>query len=186
MGLFPGGGEVFEALSRYDDLLTLEGRPGYEPGDTLALIVPFLLRHGTTEAQIVRLARKASLTPGAQELIGRLMGRGWGLLEEVRPVGGRRKVEALRKLVGDTSFEEVVVVGDSITDFPLFRAVGEVGGLAVAFNANQYALPYATLGLAGESLLPLEGVLLVWEEGGREGVRAFGEAGGEKGLHWLA
>ncbi len=272
MGLFPGGREVFEAVSRYDDLLTLEGRPGYEPGDTLALIVPFLLRHGTTEAQIVRLARKASLTPGAQELIGWLMGRGWrvlcitttyrpyaraiarrlgipakdvastplpldqyrrafapeslepveraekalsslrperddeeikallddlywsvlaasplkGLLEEVRPVGGRRKVEALRRLVGDTSFGEVVVVGDSITDFPLFRAVGEAGGLAVAFNANQYALPYATLGLAGESLFPLEGVLLAWEEGGREGVRAFVEAGGEKGLHWLA
>src|SRR3972149_8567737 len=80
MGPFPGGREVFEAVSRYDDLLTLEGRPGYEPGDPLALIVPFLLRHGTTEAQIVRLARKASLTPGAPELIGRLIGGGWRVL----------------------------------------------------------------------------------------------------------
>jgi energy-converting hydrogenase A subunit R len=271
MGLFTGGREVFEAVSRYDDLLTLEGRLGYEPGDTLALIVPFLLYHGVTQARIVRLARKAALISGAQELIGRLMGRGWrvlcitttyrpyaraiarrlgipmkdvastplsldqyrrdfapeqlepvervekalsplrperddekikallddfycrvlatsplkGLLEEVRPVGGRRKVEALRRLVGDTPLEGVVVVGDSITDFPLFRAVGEAGGLAVAFNANQYALPYATMGLAAESLLPLEGVLLSWEEGGMGGARAFVEAGGERGLHWL-
>jgi len=272
MGLFPGGREVFEAVSRYDDLLALEGRPGYEPGDTLALIVPFLLRHGATGAQIAGLAGKASLTPGARELIGRLLKSGWRvlcvtttyrpyaraiarrlgipakdvastplpldqyrrafateqlepveraeralyslrregndekmkalldgfywkelaasplkrLLEEVKPVGGRRKVEALMRLVGDTSLGDVVVVGDSITDLALFRAVGEAGGLAVAFNANQYALPYATLGLAGDSLLPLEGVLLAWEEGGRDKARDFVEKGREEGLHWLA
>ena len=45
MGLVPGGHEVFRAISRYDDILALAGRPGYEPGDTLALIVPFLLYH---------------------------------------------------------------------------------------------------------------------------------------------
>jgi len=27
--LFPGGDRIFEALSRYDDLLTLEGKEGY-------------------------------------------------------------------------------------------------------------------------------------------------------------
>ncbi|GAF96811.1 unnamed protein product, partial [marine sediment metagenome] len=42
MKLFPGGGKVFEVISRYDDLLTLEGRADYEPGDTLVLIAPFL------------------------------------------------------------------------------------------------------------------------------------------------
>jgi len=271
MGLFAGGTEVFEAVSRYDDLLTLEGRPGYEPGDTLALIVPFLLYHGTTQATIVRLARKAALTAGAEELIRWLMGRGWRVLcitttyqpyaraiarrlgipvkdvactplpldryrrafsreqlepvkgveqalsslrperydeqikalldnfywkvlaasplkvvlEEVKPVGGKRKVEALRRLAEDTPLGEAVFVGDSITDFPLFQAVGEAGGLAVAFNANQYALPHATLGLAGESLLPLEGVLMAWEEGGRDRAMAFVKAGGRQGLHWL-
>ena len=45
MKLFPNGDRIFEVISRYDDLLTLEEREGYEPGDTLALIVPFLILH---------------------------------------------------------------------------------------------------------------------------------------------
>jgi predicted HAD superfamily phosphohydrolase len=45
MKLFPDGGKIFEVISRYDDLLTLENRPDYEPGDTLALIAPFLAYH---------------------------------------------------------------------------------------------------------------------------------------------
>ena len=52
MKLFPNGGKIFEVISRYDDLLTLEGRENYEPGDTLALIVPFLAYHRITEEQI--------------------------------------------------------------------------------------------------------------------------------------
>ena len=57
MKLFPQGDRVFEIISRYDDLLTLEERPDYEPGDTLALIVPFLLYHGIGEEDIRRLAQ---------------------------------------------------------------------------------------------------------------------------------
>ncbi|MFQ5827268.1 MAG: hypothetical protein ACE5IA_07915, partial [Dehalococcoidia bacterium] len=79
MALFPQGERVFEVISRYDDLLALEGKEGYEPGDTLALIVPSLLHHAVTEADIRRLAEEASLTPGAQELVARLDSRGWGV-----------------------------------------------------------------------------------------------------------
>jgi energy-converting hydrogenase A subunit R len=49
MKLFPDGGQVFEVISRYDDLRALEGRDDYDPGDTLALIIPFLIHHGITE-----------------------------------------------------------------------------------------------------------------------------------------
>ena len=38
MKLFPSGGKIFEVISRYDDLLTLEGRADYEPGDCVARI----------------------------------------------------------------------------------------------------------------------------------------------------
>ena len=55
MKLFPNGDRVFEVLSRYDDLLTLEEKEGYEPGDTLALIVPFLVLHNITEENITTL-----------------------------------------------------------------------------------------------------------------------------------
>jgi energy-converting hydrogenase A subunit R len=72
MGLFPGGHEVFRAISRYDDILALSGRPDYEPGDTLALIVPFLLRHRLGAADIERLAEGSPLIQGAREVMERL------------------------------------------------------------------------------------------------------------------
>jgi energy-converting hydrogenase A subunit R len=72
-----GGKEVFEVISRYDDLLTLEGRGGYEPGDTLKLILPFLLLHGIGERRIEEVSRRARLVPGARETILYLQARGW-------------------------------------------------------------------------------------------------------------
>lgn len=77
MKLFPDGGKLFEVISRYDDLLTIEQRPGYEPGDTLALIAPFLILHGISEADIAGLAARATFTKGAPELISRLHLSGW-------------------------------------------------------------------------------------------------------------
>ncbi len=71
------GASIFEAISRYDDILTLEGREGYEPGDTLALIIPFLMLHGITESDIRRVSEHATLVEGARYLIERLRARGW-------------------------------------------------------------------------------------------------------------
>ncbi len=77
MGLVPGGHEVFRAISRYDDILALAGRPDYEPGDTLALIVPFLLYHRLSVFHIERLAESAPLVKGAAETIAQLAGEGY-------------------------------------------------------------------------------------------------------------
>jgi len=77
MKLFPEGGRIFEVISRYDDLLTMASRLDYEPGDTLALIAPFLVYHDVKEHDISALARKATLTPGAVNLISRLSAQGW-------------------------------------------------------------------------------------------------------------
>ncbi|MEA1872526.1 MAG: hypothetical protein U9M91_03950 [Chloroflexota bacterium] len=281
MKLFPRGGKIFEVISRYDDLLTLEGRPDYEPGDTLALIAPFLAYHGIEEEQIASMGQKAELTPGATELISKLKSRGWyifcistsyeqyalpitqrlgipsenvactsfpleqirqllsqdecalleqteheivnlnpftddtkireyldhfywqklpqtssgGMIGQVKPVGGRRKVVALENF--STKMGKPLslwtVVGDSITDFKMLQAVNKAGGLAIAFNANEYVLPYSTLGLASVSLYDLWMVLKVWEKGGRhvvEGlVKEKEKAGGRSNreyFHWLA
>jgi energy-converting hydrogenase A subunit R len=277
MKLFPHGGKIFEVISRYDDLLTLESRPDYEPGDTLALITPFLAYHGIEEEQIAAMGQKAGLTPGATELISKLKSRGWyifcistsyeqyafpitrrlgiphenvsctsfplarirqllnqdefALLEQteheivnlnpftddtrireylddfygqklpqtgsgriigqVKPLGGKRKVEALENF--STRMRKTLshwtVIGDSITDFKMLQAVNKTGGLAIAFNANEYALPYSTLGLASVSLYDLLVVLEAWEEGGRQVVeRAVKEkevAGGTKDREWF-
>jgi energy-converting hydrogenase A subunit R len=279
MKLFPQGDRVFEAISRYDDLLTLEGKEGYEPGDTLALIVPFLLYHGIGEADIRALAQTARLVEGAKELISRLHSRNWKvfcistsyeqyafaiaqrvgiapkgvactsfpldryaamlckedrfrvekaekeilslgpgdekqmkhllddffwselpstelgkIMKKVNPVGGRRKVEALRKFAQDyrQSLSNFLAVGDSITDFKMLQAVNQAGGLAIAFNANEYALPCATLGLASTHLSDLSPILEAWERGGREAAKGVvkekekvGGAGGREHFHWL-
>jgi len=280
MKLFPEGGRVFEVISRYDDLLTLDARLDYEPGDTLALIAPFLVYHGIKEGDIFALARKATLTSGAISLISRLSAKGWRifcistsyeqyakhiafrlgifsqnvactsfplnkfsnmlckedfryleavekdildrhsiddswikkrldrfywkelpktklnlLIEQVHPVGGQRKVEALRHFatVQRHPFSNWVVVGDSITDFKMLQAVDQAGGLAIAFNANEYALPYATIGLASTHLDDLRPVLEAWEKGKRSAVEKLvrekekvGGNGNRGHFHWLA
>jgi energy-converting hydrogenase A subunit R len=279
MKLFPNGDRVFEIASRYDDLLTLEGREGYEPGDTLALIVPFLVLHGISEADIAGLAERATLIGGSAELVSWLKDGGWkvfcitttyrqyativtrrlgiatdniactpfpldryqkmlckediallqnlerevlamsdddeairkkldsffrrelpktGLgrsMARIKPIGGRRKVAALNRFSqkNNVPLSKWVVVGDSITDFRMLKAVDIAGGLAIAFNANLYALPYATMSLASTSINDLTPVLAEWQKGGRDGAeKMLGEkekAGGgndREHFHWLS
>ena len=281
MKLFPNGDKVFEVISRYDDLLTLEEREDYEPGDTLALIVPFLVCHHISESDITTLAGKAGFTGGAEKLISWLQTKGWKvfcistsyeqyamhithklgiyahnvacttfpieemrqtlckedaallqqieeeiltmrpvdddarikqsldrffweklpttnigkLIKEVKPVGGRRKVDALNRFAGkhDQPLSDWVVVGDSITDFRMLQAVEEAGGVAIAFNANEYALPYSTMSLASTMLSDLTEVLEAWQKGRRsrvERVVKWEERIGGKGdrnyFHWLS
>ena len=280
MKLFPNGDKVFEVISRYDDLLTLEEREDYEPGDTLALIVPFLVLHNISEADIASLASKASLTGGAAKLVSWLEYRSWKVfcistsyeqyaihitqklgiyahnvactsfpldkfritlckedtallkqteqdiltmspvdddkikqrldyffweklpttnlgmaVKEVKPMGGRRKVAALRKFADKYGqpLSKWVVIGDSITDFRMLQAVEGEGGLAIAFNANEYALPYSTMGLASTSISDLTEVLEAWQRGQRKEVektvKGKEKAGGgeDKGyFHWLS
>ena len=281
MKLFPDGGRIFEVISRYDDLLTLEGRQDYEPGDTLALITPFLAYHGVREEQITTMGHEANLTSGASELISSLKSRGWqifcistsyeqyafpitqrlgiskenvactsfpldqicqllsrddfALLEraerkimnlnpfaedakikqsldhfywqelpktssgkiitKVKPIGGKRKIEALEDFTARVGkpLSHWVAIGDSITDFKMLQAVNKAGGLAIAFNANEYVLPYSTMGLASTRLDDLWIALEAWEKGGRQAiekvVKEKEQAGGTDGggwFHWLA
>jgi len=281
MKLFPDGEKVFEVISRYDDLLTLEEREGYEPGDTLALIVPFLLLHNISEDDIAKLAVEATFTSGAAKLISWLQYSIWKvfcitttyeqyaihiaqklgifahyvactpfplnkmrqalndeerkllqqaekdilamtplkddarikqylneffwqklpatdlgeLIKEVKPVGGRRKLAALNKFARayGQQLSNWVAVGDSITDFRMLNAVDEAGGLAIAFNANEYALPNATIGLASTDIGDLKDVLTAWQKGGRKEVERlvkFKEKAGATGdrgyFHWIA
>lgn len=281
MKLYPNGDRVFEVISYYDDLLTLEEREDYEPGDTLALIIPFLLLHNITEDNITALAAKASFTGEADELVSWLEYHAWkvfcitttyeqyaihitqklgiyaqnvactpfplnklhqavgenelsllrqaeadiltmapgkdddqlkqrlddffwqklpatdlgAIIKDVKPVGGGRKVAALNKFAEkyDQRLSQWVVVGDSITDFRMLQAVNDAGGLAIAFNANKYALPYATMSLASTHISDLTKVLPTWPKGQRKGVQKVVQekekVGGTKDrnhFHWLA
>ena len=281
MKLFPNGDRIFEVISRYDDLLTLEEKEDYEPGDTLALIVPFLLLHNITEDNITTLATAASFTGGAAELTAWLEHNGWKVfcittayeqyaihitqklgiyahnvactpfplnklrqtlckedvallqkteediltmqpvtdddrikqsldhffweklpttelgevIKQVKPMGGRHKVTALNKFADkyDQPLSRWVVVGDSITDFRILQTVEAAEGLAIAFNANEYALPYATMSLASTFVSDLNEVLPAWQKGYRKEiekvVREKEKIGGSEDrgyFHWLS
>ena len=281
MKLFPSGDKIFEVISHYDDLLALEEKEGYEPGGTLALIVPFLIHHNISEADITRLAAKATFTGDADKLISWLGYGGWKVfcistsyqqyathitqklgidaqnvactpfslnefkqtlrkedselvqtvegkiltmhpvadndkikesldyffwkklpttelgaaIKEVKPVGGQRKVAALMRFT-ETHTQPLsnwIVVGDSITDSRMLQAVDEAGGLAITFNASEYALPHSTMSLASTSIANLTEVLQVWQKGQRRMVEKIvkekEKTGGNEDegyFHWLS
>ena len=116
-------------------------------------------------------------------------------IKEVKPVGGRRKVTALNRFAEkyDQPLSKWVVVGDSITDFRMLQEVDKAGGLAIAFNANEYALPYATMSLASTHISDLAEVLEAWPAGKRSGVEKIIKAKEKMGgaedrgyFHWIS
>jgi len=288
MGLVDRGHQAFAVISRYDDLLTLEGREDYEPGDTLKLILPFLILHGIRAEDVEAVSKRAPLIAGAKDLVASLLADGWrvhvistsyqqhafrvagelGIPErdvactrlapatlasqpkaddlscvrdaweyvlrisegrslgevangavdgQIRPkldefywevmprtelgrvlgvvevVGGRRKVRALEGFCRQAGayLGQVAVVGDSITDFQMLKAVEAAGGLAVVFNGNRYALPCGTVGVASASLLNLLPALRIWVDHGREALRRAVLSSdlcpleGDAAYHWL-
>jgi energy-converting hydrogenase A subunit R len=99
-----------------------------------------------------------------QALIRRLNEIFWSLipkmfvgkfLTDVVTVGGEQKAEAIRdvaKRLG-VALEDVMYVGDSITDVEAFKLVRDSGGLTVSFNGNSYAVKHAEVAVQSESNL---------------------------------
>lgn len=79
----PQGDRFFQQVSRYDDYLTgLAKRPGYQSGDILKLILPFLKAHGLTDARIEAYSRKnVILAPGAEGAFKFLHSRDFPIFE---------------------------------------------------------------------------------------------------------
>lgn len=65
------GPNFFPIVSKYDDCVAdVEQRPGYNAGDTLRLIAPFLRAYGATNRQMQEYAKgNILLVPGAKETI---------------------------------------------------------------------------------------------------------------------
>lgn len=65
-----------------------------------------------------------------------------GKMFEVDPVGGSEKAVALKDIVTQMNglLENVMYVGDSITDVQAFQLVRNAGGFTVSFNGNSYAV----------------------------------------------
>jgi len=236
----PRGGTFFAIVSKYDDFLAdVLKRPGYKAGDTLKLILPFLIAFGASNEAIQEYSRShILLIPGALEMlrfvsrrmacfiistsyepyiralcdvvdfpvnrvfctqvdmdryplnpeegsllreiareiaemempawredaegiadlsenhqrtVGRLDQIFWEairdmeigrILEEINPVGGGEKAKAVLESLEGTGqgLENVMYVGDSITDVQALDLAREHGGLAISFNGNGYAI----------------------------------------------
>ena len=69
------------------------------------------------------------------------------MLQEVNPVGGFEKANAVKEIVEKTrsDLSNVIYFGDSITDVDPFRLIRKGGGLTVSFNGNQYAIREAEI-----------------------------------------
>jgi energy-converting hydrogenase A subunit R len=69
------------------------------------------------------------------------------MLLEVNPMGGSEKAAAITEITSelDVSLDNVMYVGDSITDAPAFQFVRSAGGLTVSFNGNSYAVREAEI-----------------------------------------
>jgi len=78
-----------------------------------------------------------------------------GLLSEVTTVGGSQKAAAIEDAVAKLGvlLEDVMYVGDSITDVEAFQFVRENGGLTVSFNGNDYAVRNAEIAVLSENNL---------------------------------
>jgi energy-converting hydrogenase A subunit R len=75
------------------------------------------------------------------------------ILQEVNPVGGKEKAQAVKAIVRKLriSLDDVIYVGDSITDASVFKLVRKGGGLTVSFNGNAYAIREAEIAIMSES-----------------------------------
>ncbi|MHC1581158.1 HAD hydrolase family protein [Methanopyrus sp.] len=111
------------------------------------------------------------LVDRVDELLGRLEGTSLGEFSaRVKVVGGSRKAAVVEDVCESLGLEveEVACIGDSITDVEMLRAVREGGGLAVAFNGNEYCIPEADVAVAAPSLIAILPILETFFEHGKE------------------
>ena len=78
------------------------------------------------------------------------------LLLAVNPIGGVEKANAVEKItmMQGCCLQDVMYVGDSITDVEAFRLVRNGGGLAVSFNGNDWAVKEAKIAVTASNALP--------------------------------
>jgi energy-converting hydrogenase A subunit R len=107
-----------------------------------------------------------------EKLAGMQIGR---VLMEVDPVGGQAKAAAVCTILERTNAEvdEVMYVGDSITDLQALEMVKVGGGLALSFNGNAYAIKAAQVACLARDAGIVSICAQLFASAGREGVLAL-------------
>ncbi len=135
------------------------------------------------EIEIPKEAQKLEdLPPESQRTIRRLEEIFWQIipdletgrfLEEVNPVGGQEKARAVEEslIQSGLSPEEVLYVGDSITDVQAFELVRKAQGASLSFNGNRYALREAEFFALAPQAAAIACVMAAFDHNGREGLQ---------------
>jgi energy-converting hydrogenase A subunit R len=94
------------------------------------------------------------------------------MLSEVNPIGGEGKAAAVEEIISKNhcSFDDIIYVGDSITDVAPLRRVKEAGGVAVSFNGNEYALREAEIAVISGTTIATTVLAYLYKRGGRYSV----------------
>jgi len=106
------------------------------------------------------------------------------ILSEVNPVGGREKADAVLLSLKRTGnrLEEVMYVGDSITDLEAFHLVRNGGGVALSFNGNRYALRSAEVVCMSPHAFILAVFVDAFRRGGKKGLMEIVDRWGSASL----
>lgn len=109
------------------------------------------------------------------------------MIEEVNPVGGIEKANAVKEILDETGNapSDVIYVGDSITDVQAMRLVRGGGGLSVSFNGNVYALREAEIAVMSHDALPTAIISELFFKGGKEAAVELARSWGRKAVNEL-
>jgi len=99
------------------------------------------------------------------------------ILREVNPIGGEEKAKAIRRITKKVGspLNNVVYIGDSITDVQAFCLVKEGGGLTLSFNGNRYAVQSAEVAVLSKNAVVTSILIDLFFRFGREHVIRLAE-----------
>lgn len=94
------------------------------------------------------------------------------MLDDVNPIGGVEKAKAVEDISEreEVNLEDIIYIGDSITDVEAFRFLGEGGGLSISFNGSVYAVQNAEIAVLAENSIIISILADYFNRFGKEGV----------------
>jgi energy-converting hydrogenase A subunit R len=110
------------------------------------------------------------------------------VLEKVKPLGGNRKLGALKAMLEEEGSElsETETIGDSITDWVMLKETKDAGGLAISFNGNDYAVRNSSIAVISDNCMIIPIISSIFRKSGLEGIKEIATNWSSKTLAKIA
>jgi len=92
------------------------------------------------------------------------------VLRSVKATGGERKREIVQNYVENFNIDEILAIGDSISDHAMLKWVKEEGGIAISFNGNEYAIKNSNVAVVSDTAFGEVALIDVFARKGIKGV----------------